>query len=144
MSLPNFKEKRPWGHFTIILIPIPLTSLEITSVVKSLRNSEPCNRVWVLKQAKRSHIGSKCLVGKNVGFVSLCECMHVCVCVLGSCVLSKWSMMCISAVAVEIMRSYFLTSYQRVGISSSCKNTYANWETGPLTHTHTVNRHTNS
>lgn len=35
----------------------------------------------------------------------------ICVLVLGFCVLGKWTVMCISAVAVEIMRSYFLKSY---------------------------------
>lgn len=51
----------------------------------------------------------------------------------------------ISAVAVEIMKSYFLMSYRLVSICSSCKNNhflrngYALTHTH--THTHTVNRH---
>lgn len=106
-----------------MLIPNTVISFETTGIFKSFRNSEVCNRVCVLKQAKRSHIGSKCLMGESVGLY---------VCVLGSRVLGKQSTMCISAVAVEMMRSYFLTSYQLVRISSSCENIHAEEQT----HTH--------
>lgn len=114
-----------------MLIPNTAISFETRGIFE--RNPEVCNRVCVLKQAKCSHIGSKCLMGESVGLY---------VCVLGSCVLGKWSTMCISAVAVEIMRSYFLTSYQLVRISSSCENMHA--EKQALSHTYTVNRHANT
>lgn len=55
----------PWGHTIAKLVPSTVSSFETTSILKNLKNSEVCNHVGLLKQAKRSHIGSKCLMGKS-------------------------------------------------------------------------------